>query len=83
LARITSGAADKFCGIFLRENRIGSREPIVEASGTTLCPPKFFERLPKSCDAPLEFKIIFGASHQHADAPHPIGLLRACIHGPG
>jgi hypothetical protein len=28
--------------------------------------------------ASLGFRIIRGRGHEHADAPHPLGLLRAC-----
>jgi hypothetical protein len=30
----------------------------------------------------LCFRVVRGPIHQHADAPHPLGLLRACRERP-
>jgi len=35
------------------------------------------EPLHECCHASLKLRIVCGAGHQHADAPHPLGLLRA------
>jgi len=43
----------------------------------TASPTQLLEALPKCGDASLPFRIIRGESHEHADAPHLLGLLRA------
>src|SRR5262249_21671925 len=39
-------------------------------------PPELLERFPKCCDPGLCFRVDLGIAHQHADPPHPLGLLR-------
>ena len=54
-----------------------SREATVDADITALRPSAPFEPLPECREARLRFWIVFGIAHQHGDAPHAIGLLRA------
>ncbi|HKD92513.1 MAG TPA: hypothetical protein VKB56_11430 [Terriglobales bacterium] len=36
-----------------------------------------FQRLLERCEAGLHFRTIHGQRREHADAPHPVSLLRA------
>src|SRR6516165_12285198 len=47
-----------------------------------LQPSEPFERLPECCDPALDGRVGFHAVHQHADAPHCAGRLRARREGP-
>jgi hypothetical protein len=38
-------------------------------------PAQLLESLPERSGAELSFGIVLGVEHQHADPPHPIGLL--------
>jgi hypothetical protein len=40
-------------------------------------PAQLAQALPKSANPSLSFWIALGICHQHADAPHSLGLLRA------
>jgi hypothetical protein len=42
-----------------------------------LRPSVLFELLAKCLYACLQFRIGLGAAHQHANPPHPLGLLRS------
>ena len=44
---------------------------------TALCPAELLKSLPQSRDAGLPYRIVRGEWHDHADAPHALGLLRA------
>src|SRR5439155_24781668 len=61
---------------YLRPFRAGLRKAIVDADIAALRPSKPFEPLPERREARLAFRIVLGEGQQHADAPHPIGLLR-------
>ncbi len=57
--------------------RPAGRKAIVDADIAALRPSEPFEPLPECREACLHFRIVLGIGHQHADAPHPLGLLRA------
>jgi hypothetical protein len=40
------------------------------------------QRLQKRGDPGLSFRLVSGRAHEHAHAPHPLGLLRACDERP-
>ena len=40
-------------------------------------PAQLLQPLQERRDAGLTFRIVRGCGHEHADAPHPLGLLRA------
>ena len=69
--------ADQLFGKRRNALRPGGREAIVEADIATLRPSASFQPLPERCEARLRFRIVLGDGHEHADAPHPAGLLRA------
>ena len=53
------------------------RKARVDADIAALRPSEPFEPLPECREARLHFRIVLGEAHQHADAPHALGLLRA------
>ena len=67
---------------FLRESlhrlRVAAARPAnVDPDVAALRPPELLESLPERRDAGLCFRVALGKRHQHADPPHPLGLLRA------
>jgi len=48
----------------------------VDPDVAALRPPELLESLAERRDVVLSFKIALGIRHQHADAPHPLTLLR-------
>src|SRR5262249_6399217 len=42
---------------------------------TAGCPAQLLESALEHCSGDLPFRIVFGKRHQHADPPHPVGLL--------
>src|SRR5262249_35720665 len=49
----------------------------VNLNTAALHPPELRECLPECRNEGLSFPVSFCISHQHADAPHPLALLRA------
>jgi hypothetical protein len=47
-------------------------DPHVASDG----PAPLLQALQECCDAGLSFRIVRGRGHEHAYAPHPVGLLR-------
>ena len=78
LARMTSGASATNSAACLR---ISAASPAAQrVSIRTLRPigpAQLRQRLQECRDAGLKFRIVRGCGHEHADAPHPLGLLRA------
>ena len=66
---------------FLRESlprlRVERRPASVDPDVAALRPPELLESLPERRDPGLSFPVALGKRHQHADPPHPVGLLRA------
>ena len=76
---MTSGASATNSAACLREVRSALPAP-QRMSMRTLRPsvqPNCCKRLPERRDARLKFRIVGGRWHEHANAPHPLGLLRA------
>src|SRR5215467_1670173 len=44
--------------------------------------PKLLQPLQERCVAGLPFRIVLDQVREHADAPHPVGLLRTCREWP-
>src|SRR5262249_32955820 len=70
------------CNQFLRESahqfHVGGCHPTgVDVNVAALCPPEFLKLLSERLDMRLSFQVVLGIAHQHPDAPHPVGLLRA------
>jgi hypothetical protein len=49
----------------------------LEAQVAAVAPARLLQPIDERHQAGLSFPIIRGQVHQHADAPHPLGLLRA------
>jgi hypothetical protein len=67
---------------FLREplsrlRVLGRRPASVEPDVAVLRPPELLKFLPECREERRSFQVVLGIAHQHADAPHPLGLLRA------
>src|SRR5260370_27430447 len=73
---------DQFFRDYLRL-RPGWRKVSVDADIAAFRPSTLFQPLPECREASLRFRIVLGEPHQHADAPHPDGLLRARAKRPG
>jgi hypothetical protein len=56
---------------------IADRKASVDADIAALRPSELFEPLTECCEARLHIRMLLGQTSQHADAPHPLGLLRA------
>ena len=75
---MTSGASATNSAAYLRMS-VGiaggpaSVDPHVAAVG----PAQLLQPLQECREAGLRFRIVRGRAHEHADAPHPLGLLRA------
>src|SRR5262249_36369530 len=55
-----------------------ARSPvIVHLDVASFRPTQALQRLAERCNARLCLRIALGKAHQHADPPHPVGLLRA------
>src|SRR5262252_8791584 len=55
-----------------------ARSPvIVHLDVASFRPTQALQRLAERCNARLCLRIALGKAHQHADPPHPAGLLRA------
>src|SRR5262249_42186926 len=51
---------------------------VADAYVAALGPAQLLQRLPECRDVGVHFRIALGERIEHADAPHPLGLLRAC-----
>jgi hypothetical protein len=60
----------------MRSISVASEPAIVNLDLAALGPTQLPERLPKRGNAGLSFRIAFRKIHQHANAPHPLALLR-------
>ena len=79
---ITRKLARMMGGEFLRESlhrlEVGGYRPAsVDLDVATLCPPELPETLPERRDLGLRVGVAFSISHQHANPPHALALLRA------
>ncbi len=55
---------------------------IIDPNVATVHPTQLLKPLNKCCEIELRFRIVFVPPHQHADPPHPLGLLRMCSKRP-
>src|SRR5262249_17598873 len=55
----------------------GCRPAGVDPDIAALCPAELLKSLTQRRDAGLPYRIVRGEWHEHADAPHTLGLLRA------
>jgi hypothetical protein len=66
-----------FCGCGAHALSAFAGEPIIEPDIAALVPAEVLEALPEGRKVGLPDLIVLGESHDHADPPHPIRLLRA------
>src|SRR5215469_10088373 len=55
----------------------GRSKASVDADIAAFRPSTLFQPLPECREASLGFRMVLGERYEHADAPHPIMLLRA------
>ena len=75
---MTSGASATNSAACLRMSSASPRAPAgVDPHVAAVGPAQLLQPLQECRDAGLPFRIVRGTWHEHADAPHPLGLLRA------
>ena len=67
----------KFCCVRLRAHHIPDRPTNVNLDIAVLHPASLAQYLSERRETFLPFRIVRGRVHQHANAPHPLGLLRS------
>src|SRR5262249_684203 len=73
---------DQFRRVFANSVGIGDTPAGVDADVAAVEPAQLREPLQGRRSAGLKLRVVSGAGHQHADAPHPLRLLRARREGP-
>src|SRR5262249_13234906 len=77
-ATTTSGASATNSAAYWRQRSAPPAPQTVAMRGVAAAePPKSREPLREGCHASLSFAVVRSIRQQHADAPHPLGLLRA------
>jgi hypothetical protein len=71
---------DQFCRASAKAFAVGAAPAIVDPHVVADSPAQLLQPLMESREARLSFRIIGGDIHEHADAPHTLGLQR--IGGP-
>ena len=75
---MTSGASATNSAAYLRmSSALPAPQRIVDPHVAAVGPAQLLQPLQERRDAGLSFRIVRGRGHQHANAPHPLGLLRA------
>jgi hypothetical protein len=68
---------DEFLRKFAHQIRIRHWPAMLDPDVTALCPAELQKPLAQRRSPPRGFRIVLGIRHQHADARHPLWLLRA------
>ena len=68
---------DQFRRVFAKVVGIAAAQRVSIRTLRPIDPAQFLQPLQERRDAGLRFRIVRSRVHQHADAPHPLGLLRA------
>src|SRR5262249_51200814 len=71
----------QFCYVCPYATGIGSAKACLDLDVAAVCPSKFLKSLLQHYHSRLSFWIV-GNSHQHADTPHALSLLRMCRERP-
>jgi hypothetical protein len=61
----------------MRQIQIGRGKAVIDMDIAPVCPTQRLKTLFESRDASLRFRIGFNGSDEHANAPHPLQLLRS------
>ena len=76
---MTSGASATNSAAYLRmRSASAGGPPGIDPHVAAVGPAQLLQALQERREAGLPFRIVRGQVHKHADAPHPLGLLRAC-----
>ena len=73
---MTSGASARSSSAYLRKRPASPGPAVVDPHVAAVGPAQLLQRLQERRDAGLAFRIVRGHVHEHADAPHALGLLR-------
>ena len=73
----------KLLGISLKTTGVARCPAVVDPHVAAVGPAQLLQPLQERRDAGLSFRIVGGEVHEHADAPHPLALLRARRERPG
>src|SRR5262249_38943433 len=73
---------DELCRIGAQLIAITRRPTIVDSDVAAIDPTQFLQARPERRNIGLPSGVALGESHQHADPPHPLALLRACRERP-
>ena len=77
LERMTSDASATNSAAYSRTSSALPRGPAgIDLRVAADAPTQFLQPLQERCDAGLSLRIVRGLAHEHADAPHPLALLR-------
>ena len=74
---MASGASATSSAAYLRVLLASVPQRVLDARVAAVGPAELLQRLYERGVAGLAFRIVRGRVHEHADAPHPVGLLRA------
>src|SRR5262249_43124 len=70
-------ARDQITGLLAQRGPIATAPAGVDPQVTADGPARLLQSLGQRCDARLRVWLVRRGIHQHADAPHPLALLRA------
>src|SRR5215831_2872449 len=73
---------DQFRSIFAIVFEIGCGKAMINPHIVAVGPAQLLQPLLECREAYLVVLIVHGRTREHADAPHPLGLLRACRERP-
>jgi hypothetical protein len=57
--------------------RIAAAPTDIDLHVAAFRPAQLMQLLPEHFHPSLIFRVVFGSGHEHADAPHRLGMLRA------
>src|SRR4029450_1037189 len=83
LDRAARRERDQFCRGLTNALGIPCGPAVLDPQVATDSPAPFLQPLQKRANASLSFRIVRGQMHEHADAPHPLALLRSRRERPG
>src|SRR5260370_25426069 len=73
---------DEFSRVVPKASDIAARPAVFDREVLSFRPAELVEALPQGVEARLPFRVALADGHEHADAPHPPGLLRPPRHRP-
>src|SRR5260370_1001514 len=67
---------DEFSRVVTKPPNIAARPAILDREVPSFRPAELVQALPEGIEARLPFRVVLADRHEHADVPHPLGLLR-------